>query len=89
MCERHLEEFASPTPFEFSVFFISELGFMTSLFFFLTEVYLTYNVMLISGVQQSDSVIHTCTCLCFFFFFRFFYPLGYCKALSKVPCAIQ
>lgn len=34
VCERHLEEFASPTAFEFPVLFISELGFMTSFFFF-------------------------------------------------------
>ena len=73
VCERRLEEFASPTAFEFPVLFISDLGFMTS-FFFLTEVYLTYNVILISGVQQSDSVIHTCMCLCFVFFFQILLP---------------
>lgn len=69
MGERRLEEFASPTPFKFPVLFISELGFMTS--FFLTEVYLTYNGMLISGVQQSDSVIRTCM---WFFSFQILLP---------------
>ena len=31
----------------------------TNSFFFLTEVQLIYNVVLISTVQQSDAVIHT------------------------------
>ena len=53
--------------------------------FFLIEVELISNV-LVSGVQQSDSVIHICIYL---FFFRFFSIMGYYKILNTVPCAIQ
>ena len=52
---------------------------------FLIEVYLISNV-LVSGVQQSDSVIHICIYL---FFFRFFSIKGYYKILNTVPCSIQ
>ena len=45
-----------------------------------------YNVVLVSGVQHSDSVICTHTCL---FFSRFFSIIGYYRVLSRVPCAIQ
>ena len=44
-----------------------------------------YNVMLVSGVQQSDSVLHTHIPI----FFRFFALISYYKILSIVPCAIQ
>ena len=44
-----------------------------------------YNVVLVSGVQQSDSVyMHI-----YLFFFRFFSYIVYYKILSIVPCAIQ
>ena len=33
--------------------------FLLSLFLIFIEVYLIYNVVLVSGIQQSDSVIHT------------------------------
>ena len=45
-----------------------------------------YNVMLVSGVQQNDSVIHIHI---YPFFFRFFSHIGYYRILSRVPCAIQ
>ena len=48
------------------------------------EVYLIYNV-LVSGVQQSDSVIYTYRS---FFFFIFFSLVAYYKISSIVPCAI-
>ena len=35
------------------------------------EAELVYSVMLVSGVQHSDSVIYICVCV-FIFFFRFF-----------------
>ena len=38
--------------------------------------------MLVSGIQQSDSVAYI-------FFFRFFSIIGYYKILNIVPCAIQ
>ena len=44
-----------------------------------------YNVVLVSGVQQSDSVIH----IIYSFFFRFFSLIGYPRTLNRVPCAIQ
>ena len=33
--------------------------------YFLTEVWLIYNVVLVSGVQKSDSVIYMCVCILF------------------------
>ena len=48
------------------------------------EVYLIYNVLLVSGIQQSDSVIHI-----YLSFIRFFSIIGYYKILNIVPCAIQ
>ena len=61
-------------PLFFSSFFI----------YFFIEVYLIYNVVLISAVQQSDSVIHIYT-----FFFILFFIMVYPSILSIVPCAIQ
>ena len=48
----------------------------------LIEVYLIYDVVFISGIQHSDSVLYV-------FFFRFFSLIGYYKILSRVPCAMQ
>ena len=47
------------------------------------EVLLIYNVVLISAVQQSDSVI----CI-YIFFFIFFHMVCY-RILNIVPCAIE
>ena len=47
------------------------------------EVQLIYNVVLVPGVQQSDSVIYT------ILFFIFFYMMIYYRILNIVPCAIQ
>ena len=47
-------------------------------------VQLIYNVRLVSGVQQSDSVTHV-----YSLFFRFFSHIGYHRVLSGVSCAIQ
>ena len=52
-------------------------------FYFILE--LIYNVVLVSGVQQNDSVIHTHE----LFFFRFFSHIGYYRILNRGPCAIQ
>ena len=60
----------------------------TELFFklaYFIEMYLIYNVVLVSGVQQSDSVIQHI----YLFFSRFFSLIGYCKMLTLGPCAIQ
>ena len=46
------------------------------------EVELIYNVVLISAVQQSDSVIQT-------FFFIFFSIMVYHRMLNIAPCVIQ
>jgi len=51
-------------------------------FFFLIEIYLVYNVVLVSSIH-SDSFIYI------FFFFRLFSIVGYYKIQSIVPCAIQ
>ena len=51
-------------------------------FFFLTEVQLIYNVVLVSREQQSDSVT-----LCVYYIF--FFIMVYSKMLNIVPCAIQ
>ena len=50
--------------------------------FFLIEIWLIYNVTLVSGVQQSDSVIYI-------FFFRLFSIIGYYEILNTVPCALR
>ena len=50
----------------------------------LIGVYLLYNVVLISTVQKSDSVIHLYT-----LFFIFFLIMVYHKILNTIPCAIQ
>ena len=44
-----------------------------------------YTIVLVSGVQQSDSVLHKHTSI----YFRFFSLTGYYKVLSIVLCAIQ
>ena len=44
-----------------------------------------YNVVLVSGVQQSDSVIHIHISILFQIIF--FY--SYYKILNRVPCAVQ
>ena len=54
----------------------------------LTEVYLIYNGVLVSGVQHSDSVIHMCVCIYIFIFFSDSFLLWF-KILHILPCAIQ
>ena len=54
-----------------------------SIFFFF-KVELTYNVVLVSGVQHSDLVIYIDI-----FFYRFSSLIGYYKMLSIVSCAVQ
>ena len=44
------------------------------------------NDVLVSGIQQSNSFIHT---LCYLFFFKLFSLLGHHRILSKIPCAKQ
>ena len=48
-------------------------------------VQLPYNVVLVSAVQQSESVI----CILYPLFFRFPSHLGHHRSLSRVPCAIH
>ena len=55
--------------------FISKMKFM--------GVWLIYSVVLVSDVQQMIQLyIHL-------FFSRFFFYIGYCRILSRVPCAMQ
>lgn len=51
---------------------------------FFIEVYLIYNVVLISDAQQNDSVIHIYTS-----FFIFFSTMVYARILNIVPCPVQ
>ena len=53
-------------------------------FFFFIDVKLNYNVVLITDIQQSDSVIHIYT-----FFFIFFSIMVYHRIFNVVSCAIQ
>ena len=53
--------------------------------FFLIEVWLIYNVVLVSGVQPSDSVKHLCISIPRH---TFSIIIPY-KILNRVPCAIQ
>ena len=55
-----------------------------------------YSVVIVSGVQHSDSCMCVCVCIYIYvhvcvhiFFFRLFSIIGYYKILSVVPCAIQ
>ena len=57
----------------------------TACFFLKIEVQLIYNVVLITAIQQSDSVIHIYTV----FFKIFFSIMVYHRILNIVPCAIQ
>ena len=41
-----------------------------------------YNVLLVSGIHQSDSVVYTYKYL---FLFRFFSLIGYYKILNLIP----
>ena len=41
--------------------------------------------MLVSGVEQGDSVTYIPVSI----FFQILFPLGYYRTLSRVPCAIQ
>ena len=45
---------------------------------------MVYNVVLVPGVQQNDSVIHIHISI-----FRFFFPCRSYKVLCRVPYAIQ
>ena len=49
------------------------------------EVELIYNVVLVSGVQQTDSVIHPYISI----FFKFFSLIGYYKILGIIPTIFQ
>ena len=42
------------------------------------------NVVLVSDVQQSDSLLHT-----LLLFFKFLFHLCYCRIMGRIPCAIQ
>ena len=46
------------------------------------------NVVLVLGVQQSESIIHIRIYI-YIFLFRFFSIIGNYKILNRVPCAIQ
>ena len=46
---------------------------------------MTYNIVLVAAVQQSDQLyVYT-----YLFFFRLLFHVGYYRILSRVPYAIQ
>ena len=60
-------------------------SFSLSLYIYiLTELWLIYNVLLISVVQQSDSVLH----ICIYSFFILLSIMVYHRILNIVFCAI-
>ena len=63
---------------------LDKSGFIYLFLNFFMEVQLIYNVVLISAVQQSDSVIHIYT----FFFKILLSIMVYHSILNIVPCAI-
>ena len=70
----------------------SSFLFLFKIYFF--EVQLIYNVVLVCGIQQSDSVSYIYMCLyiyiyIYIFFFIFFSIVVYYRILNIVPCAIQ
>ena len=59
-------------------------GRITNSSVLIIEVLLIYNVVLVAGVQQSDSGIYV-----YAFFFIFFSIMVYYRTLNIVPCAIK
>ena len=62
--------------------------YVCSFFFYFKKFLVEYScftMLLVSAVQQSESVIHYIYPL----FFRFFSHIGHYRVLSRVPCAIQ
>ena len=60
------------------------MSFSVVSFFLLIGIWLIYNIVLVSGVQQRrDSVIHVSH------LFWFLSHVGYYRILSRVPCAVQ
>ena len=60
-------------------------------FFFLIDVELIYNVVLVSGVQQSESVIHICLYILFqiLFHYRLLQDIDYSSLCYTVgPCCL-
>ena len=64
--------------------------------FLFTGVELIYNVVLLSAIQHSESVIYMCVCVCVCVcvckkhsFFKLFSHIGHYRVLSRVPYALQ
>ena len=66
-------------PSHFHVSFGTWGGFICLYFI---EVYLIYNVVLVSAVQQSDSVIYL-------YIFSYAFCYGFSQDTEYIPCAIQ
>ena len=60
------------------------LHLFSFLIFIFIKVLFIYNVVFVSDVQQSDSVIYIYISP---FFFRFISHIGYYRILIRVPCA--
>ena len=73
------QSFPAPGPFPMSQLFASG-----------GQSIFDYNVVLVSAVHKSDSVIDIQTCVCIYiFFFRFFPIVVDYRILNIVPCTIQ
>ena len=59
------------------------MSWFTLLLFYILIVTSFFTVLLVSAVQQSESVIYIPS------FFRFFFHVGYYKELKRVACALQ
>ena len=65
-------------------FFLGGNGQYSNLYFlFYVGIQLVYNVVLVSSVQQSESVI------CIFILFRLLSRIDYYIILSRIPCAVH
>ena len=68
-------------------FNLMKVSFCFVLFHFYWGIVLIYSVVVVSGIQQSETCyIHVSM---YPLFFRFFSHTAYCRVLSRVPCAKQ
>ena len=69
----------------FKCWFLFLLSFFIKKFLFYVGIQLIYNTVLVSGLQQSDSVIHIHLSI----LFQILFPFRLLQILSRVPCATQ
>ena len=82
-----LEKLSPKSVLGYSFFFFLFKGYQEHLF--KTEVQLTYNTVLVSGVQQNVLVTYIYTHTHTHTYFQLFSTIGYYKILTIVFCTIQ